>query len=102
MAEWSKALVLGTSPPGRGFESHHYQIFYFYFHFQYFYIECVGMKKTEVGPLWLSKVGGPETNLFLTIDTSRPRPIWKIQTGNSRNQFAKPVILLCSRPRPTR
>lgn len=22
MAEWSKALVLGTSPKGRGFESH--------------------------------------------------------------------------------
>ena len=28
MAEWSKALVLGTSPKGRGFESHHCQIFY--------------------------------------------------------------------------
>ena len=25
LAEWSKALVLGTSPKGRGFESHHYQ-----------------------------------------------------------------------------
>ena len=28
MAEWSKALVLGTSPKGRGFESHRCQIFY--------------------------------------------------------------------------
>ena len=28
VAEWSKALVLGTSPKGRGFESHHCQIFY--------------------------------------------------------------------------
>ena len=27
MAEWSKALVLGTSPKGRGFESHHCQNF---------------------------------------------------------------------------
>ena len=27
VAEWSKALVLGTSPSRRGFESHHYQIF---------------------------------------------------------------------------
>ena len=25
MAEWSKALVLGTSPKGRGFESHRCQ-----------------------------------------------------------------------------
>ena len=25
VAEWSKALVLGTSPPGRGFESHRCQ-----------------------------------------------------------------------------
>ena len=25
VAEWSKALVLGTSPKGRGFESHHCQ-----------------------------------------------------------------------------
>ena len=28
VAEWSKALVLGTSPKGRGFESHRCQIFY--------------------------------------------------------------------------
>jgi hypothetical protein len=28
VAEWSKALVLGTSPQGRGFESHRCQIFY--------------------------------------------------------------------------
>ena len=28
MAEWSKALVLGTSPKGRGFESHRCQKFY--------------------------------------------------------------------------
>ena len=28
MAEWSKALVLGTSPKGRGFESHHCQKFF--------------------------------------------------------------------------
>ena len=28
LAEWSKALVLGTSPKGRGFESHRCQIFY--------------------------------------------------------------------------
>jgi hypothetical protein len=28
VAEWSKALVLGTSPQGRGFESHRYQTFY--------------------------------------------------------------------------
>ena len=27
LAEWSKALVLGTSPKGRGFESHHCQNF---------------------------------------------------------------------------
>jgi hypothetical protein len=27
VAEWSKALVLGTSPQGRGFESHRCQIF---------------------------------------------------------------------------
>ena len=27
VAEWSKALVLGTSPKGRGFESHHSQNF---------------------------------------------------------------------------
>ena len=27
VAEWSKALVLGTSPKGRGFESHHCQNF---------------------------------------------------------------------------
>ena len=26
LAEWSKALVLGTSPKGRGFESHSCQI----------------------------------------------------------------------------
>ncbi len=26
VAEWSKALVLGTSPQGRGFESHRCQI----------------------------------------------------------------------------
>ena len=26
VAEWSKALVLGTSPKGRGFESHRCQI----------------------------------------------------------------------------
>ena len=26
LAEWSKALVLGTSPKGRGFESHRCQI----------------------------------------------------------------------------
>ena len=30
LAEWSKALVLGTSPKGRGFESHSCQIFSFY------------------------------------------------------------------------
>ena len=29
MAEWSKALVLGTSPQGRGFESHRCQNNYF-------------------------------------------------------------------------
>ena len=28
MAEWSKALVLGTSPKGRGFESHSCQIIF--------------------------------------------------------------------------
>ena len=28
MAEWSKALVLGTSPKGRGFESHRCQNFF--------------------------------------------------------------------------
>ena len=28
MAEWSKALVLGTSPKGRGFESHRCQTFF--------------------------------------------------------------------------
>ncbi len=28
VAEWSKALVLGTSPQGRGFESHRCQILY--------------------------------------------------------------------------
>ena len=27
MAEWSKALALGASPKGRGFEPHLYQIF---------------------------------------------------------------------------
>jgi hypothetical protein len=26
VAEWSKALVLGTSPKGHGFKSHHCQI----------------------------------------------------------------------------
>jgi hypothetical protein len=30
VAEWSKALALGASPKGRGFEPHLYQIFYFY------------------------------------------------------------------------
>jgi hypothetical protein len=28
VAEWSKALVLGTSPQGRGFESHRCQIYF--------------------------------------------------------------------------
>ena len=28
LAEWSKALVLGTSPKGRGFESHSCQILF--------------------------------------------------------------------------
>ena len=28
LAEWSKALVLGTSPKGRGFESHSCQIIF--------------------------------------------------------------------------
>ena len=28
VAEWSKALVLGTSPKGRGFESHRCQTFF--------------------------------------------------------------------------
>ena len=28
VAEWSKALVLGTSPQGRGFESHRCHMFY--------------------------------------------------------------------------
>ena len=27
MAEWSKALALGASPKGRGFEPHHYHTF---------------------------------------------------------------------------
>ena len=31
MAEWSKALVLGTSPKGRGFESHRCQNFFINF-----------------------------------------------------------------------
>ena len=31
LAEWSKALVLGTSPKGRGFESHSCQIFSYFF-----------------------------------------------------------------------
>ena len=35
VAEWSKALALGASPKGRGFEPHLYQIF---FHLS-FYIE---------------------------------------------------------------
>ncbi len=30
MAEWSKALVLGTSPQGRGFETHRCQIYFFF------------------------------------------------------------------------
>ena len=29
VAEWSKALALGASPKGRGFEPHHYQSFFF-------------------------------------------------------------------------
>ena len=29
VAEWSKALALGASPKGRGFEPHHYQTFYY-------------------------------------------------------------------------
>ena len=33
MAERSKALVLGTSPPGRGFESHFRQLFDFFHNF---------------------------------------------------------------------
>ena len=28
VAEWSKALALGASPKGRGFEPHLYQIFF--------------------------------------------------------------------------
>lgn len=28
VAEWSKALVLGTSPKGRGFESHRCQEYF--------------------------------------------------------------------------
>ena len=32
MAEWSKALVLGTSPSGRGFESHRCQENTFFSH----------------------------------------------------------------------
>ena len=40
MAEWSKALVLGTSPPGRGFESHFSQYF---FNFGIL-INCSGIK----------------------------------------------------------
>ena len=31
LAEWSKALVVGTSPKGRGFESHSCQILLFFF-----------------------------------------------------------------------
>ena len=27
VAEWSKALALGASPKGRGFEPHHYHLF---------------------------------------------------------------------------
>ena len=30
LAEWSKALVLGTSPKGRGFESHSCQKLFFF------------------------------------------------------------------------
>ena len=30
VAEWSKALVLGTSPKGRGFESHRCHTFFFF------------------------------------------------------------------------
>ena len=29
VAEWSKALALGASPKGRGFEPHHYHLFCF-------------------------------------------------------------------------
>ena len=32
MAEWSKALVLGTSPKGRGFESHRCHIFFLFYY----------------------------------------------------------------------
>ena len=31
LAEWSKALVLGTSPKGRGFESHSDHVFLYFF-----------------------------------------------------------------------
>ena len=30
MAEWSKAIVLGTIPKGRGFESHSCQMHFFF------------------------------------------------------------------------
>ena len=41
MAEWSKALALGASPKGRGFEPHRYQEFYFFNYFDNNLIEII-------------------------------------------------------------
>ena len=42
MAEWSKALALGASPKGRGFEPHRYQIL-FPFYLLYYLINSIDL-----------------------------------------------------------
>ena len=65
LAEWSKALVLGTSPKGRGFESHSCQINF-----------CIriglnSLTKKNIAAPGEARTHNPGISLVLSISTVR-------------------------------
>ena len=54
VAEWSKALVLGTSPKGRGFESHRCQLTFLPVQAVWFRLICVCMNELITSVAWPS------------------------------------------------